>query len=86
MALDNDGSTMTATERFTQEIRDAAELLGITPGTLCNYAVGNGGLYKRLQAGRGVELETAERIRAYIRDNQPPPAANAPEHEGTDAT
>lgn len=74
---------MTATERFAQEIKDAAAQLGITPGTLCNYAVGNGSLWKRLKSGRDVTLETVDKVRAYIRDNQPPAAK---EHEGTEAT
>lgn len=85
-ASDNDSRAMTATQRFALEIKEAATRLGITPGTLCNYAVGNGSLWKRLQSGRDVTLETVDKIRAYIRDNQPPPAAKAPEHEGAEGT
>jgi hypothetical protein len=85
LAIDNDISAMTATERFAQEIKDAAARLGITPGTLCNYAVGNGSLWKRLKSGRDVTLETVDKVRAYIRNN-PPAATKTPEPEGTEAT
>jgi hypothetical protein len=78
---------MSATSELLKDIKAGAEAMGIAPTTLCKMAVRHGGLVGRLERGRGVELETAERIRAYIRDNQPPPpAAEAPEREGTEIT
>lgn len=77
---------MSATSDLLQEIKEGAQQLGIAPTTLCRKAVGNGHLFRRLEDGRSIEFATADRIRAYIRDNQPAPGAKAPEHEGTDAT
>jgi signal recognition particle subunit SEC65 len=62
---------MTVTEAILQEIKDAANELGITPITLCQYAVKNGHLAKRLENGGGVTIETAEKLRAYIREHRP---------------
>ena len=60
--------------------------MGISPVTLCKRLNLSGSLVRRLAEGGTITLETVDKIRTYIRDNQPPPAAKAPEHEGTDAT
>jgi hypothetical protein len=62
---------MSATSDLLQEIREGAQQLGIAPTTLCHRAVNNGHLVKRLENGRSIEFGTADKIRAYIRDNRP---------------
>lgn len=44
----------------------AAERLKMAPSTLCQRAVRNGNLVKRLEKGQSVTLRTAEKIRDYI--------------------
>lgn len=61
---------MTVTNDLLTEIRAGAESLGIAPSTLCQRAIKHGGLVKRLENGGRVTLETAEQIRAYIKDQQ----------------
>lgn len=61
---------MTTTDDFLKEIKKAAKSLGIAPTTLCQNAVKNGGLIRRLENGGRVTLETVEEIRAYIRKEQ----------------
>ena len=58
-----------------QEIRDGAKVLGIAPTTLCQRAVRNGAIIKRLEGGNTVTLKTAAAIRAYIDANRPKEAA-----------
>jgi intein/homing endonuclease len=59
-----------------QEIKDGAKALGIAPSTLCQRAVKNGWIVKRLEEGNGsVTLETANKIRAYIVAHRPKEAA-----------
>ena len=55
-----------------QEIKAGAKALGIAPSTLCQRAVKNGAIVKRLEGGDAtVTLDTAQRIRAYIEANRP---------------
>lgn len=77
---------MSSAMEFLQEIKRAAQQMGIAPSTLCQKAVRAGGLVRRLERGGNVTLQRVDQIRAYIRDNQPPTAAKTPEHEGTEAT
>jgi hypothetical protein len=58
-----------------QEIKDGAKALGIAPSTLCQRAVKNGHVVRRLEGGRSVTLETATQIRAFIEANRPKEAA-----------
>lgn len=62
---------MTITGDLLLEIRQGAKAIGIAPSTLCQRAVANSGLIRRLENGGRVTLETAEQIRAYIEDNRP---------------
>jgi len=57
---------MSATDDLLEEIKAAAETLGMAPSTLCQKAVANGKLVRRLESGRDVEVGTLERIRSYI--------------------
>jgi hypothetical protein len=62
---------MTETTEFLAEIKKGAQILGISPKTLCAYAVKNGRLIRRLEAGGQVTLQTVEDIRAYIEAHRP---------------
>lgn len=66
---------MAATRDLLEEIRAGATALGIAPTTLCQRALRNGGLIRRLENGGRVTLETAETIRAYIEANRKPDEA-----------
>jgi hypothetical protein len=57
---------MSVTLDLLDEIRAGAKALGIAPTTLCQRAVKNGKLMRRLEQGRSIELKTADKIRAYI--------------------
>lgn len=61
---------MTATDDFLKEIKKGAKILGIAPTTLCQNAVRNGALIRRLENGGRVTLQTVEEIRTYIRKEQ----------------
>ena len=65
----DDLSTLDASLTLLGEIKDGAKALGIAPATLCQRAVQNGAIAKRLEAGRSVTLKTAEQIRAFIAAN-----------------
>ncbi len=62
---------MSLTLDFLQEVKIGADMLGIAPTTLCQRAVKNGKLIRRLEAGGEVSLGTVEAIRAYIDANRP---------------
>lgn len=47
-------------------------MMGIAATTLCQRAIKNGGLVKRLESNGSVTLETASKIRAYIEKHRPP--------------
>ena len=53
------------------EIEDGAKAIGIAPSTLCQRAVKNGQLIKRLQRGESATVETAHKIRAFIEAHRP---------------
>lgn len=69
---------MSASADFLRELRTAAVILGIAPTTLCQRAVSNGRLVRRLEAGGGVEIETVNKIRAYIASQAPAKPRVAP--------
>jgi len=62
---------MNTSADFLHEIRAAASLMGIAPSTLCQRAVSNGKLVRRLEAGSTVTMSTVNRIRAYVSVNAP---------------
>lgn len=68
---------MTETQILISEIETAATALKMSTSTLCAKAVGNGHLVKRLHDGQSCSLETAARIRRFIREN-PPAVVGAP--------
>lgn len=57
---------MSTSADFLREIQSAASLMGIAPSTLCQRAVANGRLVKRLEEGKTVTVDTVSRIRSYI--------------------
>ncbi|MGE8129045.1 hypothetical protein ACQKQD_18890 [Methylobacterium sp. NPDC080182] len=56
-----------ASAKFLAEIRIAASRLNLSPATLCQKAVKNGRLVRRLEEGQSVTLNTVEKIRAFVR-------------------
>lgn len=56
-----------ASAEFLAEIKVAAARMDLSPATLCQKAVRNGRLVRRLENGKSVTLDTVERIRAYVR-------------------
>jgi hypothetical protein len=60
---------MNATETLMDEIEAFSRKAGISPSTLGRKAVNDGKLIHRLKRGGSVTLETAERIREYMRQN-----------------
>ena len=69
---------MTTSTDLLEEIKAAAASMGLTTNTLCYYAVRNTYVVKRLEEGRSVTLATAEKIRDYIRDHNPPSGDSQP--------
>lgn len=55
------------------EIEKYALSQGIAPATVTSRAVQNSRLYHRMKDGGGCNLIIAERLRAYIAANPPPP-------------
>ena len=49
-----------------------AAACGLSPATVTSRAVGNSRLYARLRAGGSCNLDTAERVSAFIKSNPPP--------------
>lgn len=64
-----------ASAEFLAEIKVAASQLKLSPTTLCQKAVRNGRLVRRLELGQSVTVDTVERIRAFVRSS----------HEGASA-
>jgi hypothetical protein len=65
------------------EIESFCRLSGIAESTFGRQAVNDGKLCVRLRAGKDVTLDTATRIRDYIRDNGPPITNGASHAEDT---
>lgn len=49
------------------EIHDFLAETGMGPSYLGKQAVGNSEIVKRLEAGRTIQLDTAEKLRAFMR-------------------
>lgn len=64
-----------ASAEFLAEIRVAASQLKLSPTTLCQKAVRNGRLVRRLELGQSVTVDTVERIRAFVRSSNEGAAA-----------
>lgn len=73
-------------EQFLTEVRSYATALGVKPGTvLHNAARIGGGTWEKWEARTASPtLRTADRIRAFMRDN-PPPSASVPPTPTEDA-
>ena len=63
---------MTRHAKFVTLIENEAAARGISPRTLCKYAVGNNRLYKHLQNAGTCTLDVMERFEAYVADNPAP--------------
>lgn len=54
-----------------REIKEAANVIGIAPTTLCQRAIKNGALVQRLEGGDTITFATARKIREWIAKNRP---------------
>ena len=63
-------------EELVSEIESYAAARGLSPGTVVQYATDQGGrMFASWKEGRSTcTLATADRVRAYMRDNPPPKA------------
>jgi hypothetical protein len=64
---------MTSNKQLLREIRAFCKAARIAETTFGQRAVHEWRLVERLEAGRSITLTTAERVRNFIRDNQPEP-------------
>ncbi len=62
---------MSTAQELVSEIKEAAQAIGIAPTTLCQRAVMNSNLIRRIEAGQKVTSDTVDRIRAYIAAHKP---------------
>lgn len=69
---------MVRSRELLDEIKIGAAALGIAQSTLCQRALRNTRLIKRLEDGQSVTVETVEKLRTYIREHSPAPLS-APE-------
>jgi hypothetical protein len=58
-------------EQLLQAIDDYAAASGLSPKTVCQYAVKGSNLYDRLRAGGECLPRTARKIMSYIASNPP---------------
>jgi hypothetical protein len=58
-------------QTFLREIKEAANVIGIAPTTLCQRAVKNGALVGRLERGKTVTAATMRKVREWIARNRP---------------
>lgn len=68
-------SAMTTSHDILALIRAEAERIGIAPSTLCQRAVRNAGLVRRLEAGKSVTVDVAARLKSWAAD-QPSDSGN----------
>lgn len=61
-------ANMSATDALLSEIEDFSRRAGMKPSTLGRKAINDGKLHERLRRGGSVTLETAERIRRWMRE------------------
>ncbi len=59
-----------STSSLMQEIQDYCRQAGIAESTFGRQAINDGKLCARLRSGKGITLATAERVQAFIRENQ----------------
>ncbi len=59
-----------STSSLMQEIQDYCQQAGIAESTFGRQAINDGKLCARLRSGKGITLATAERVQAFIRENQ----------------
>jgi len=59
---------MSAAQTLLRDIEAFSATAGIAASTLCRKAVNDGKLPERLRRGGQVTLETAEQLRAFMRD------------------
>ena len=56
-----------------------ADAVGVSPVTVTSRAVGNSRLYTRMKAGGSCSLTTADKVRAFMRDNPAPAVDTQPQ-------
>lgn len=72
-----------ATSALLDEIETYCRLSGIAESTFGKLVVNDGKLCSRLREGKNVTLDTAERIRTFIQEQQQPSAADSGNNAGT---
>ncbi len=65
---------MTEREKLLQEIERFVERTGVPESRLGMEAVGNPSFVLRLRKGRRIWLDTAEKVRDYMKNYRPPKA------------
>ena len=58
-------------ENITRLINQAADAMGVSPGTIGSYAGGSGDFYGRLEAGCDITSRRAARVVQWLSDNWP---------------
>jgi len=53
-------------KQILEQIEAQAALRGISPKTLCRFAVNNGKLHSRLQSGGSITLQTVAKLNAFF--------------------
>ena len=66
---------MVTPETITRLLDQAADAMGVSPGTLGRYAGGSGDFYGRLLAGHDITSRRAARVIQWLSDNWPETAA-----------
>lgn len=73
----------TPNQQLLGEIRRFLAVHPIAPTYFGKRAVGNSELVSRLEAGRSVTLDTAAKVRAFMKDNAPAGEQGAEDGSGT---
>lgn len=69
---------MTIGNQLLSEIREYLAATGIAATTFGKVAGGNAYIVEKLETGRTITVETADRVRAYIKANPPSKQAIVP--------
>ena len=71
LAVPNYKGTMTPREKFLAEVETFLKRSGMKQTHFGFEAVGDGAFVTRLKAGAGVHLDTAEKVRSFMKDWRP---------------
>lgn len=79
---------MRASEALLNEIEAFGRRTGLAASTICRRAVGDDSIPRRIRAGADIQLETAVRLRAWMRANpsaRPMKTGRKPRADSTDS-